>query len=106
MYLPSTFTAPLELDGYRYSVTYEYEPAERDIGFSGGWSPTRIVSPYGNELDETEIAERHELSLDALTDQLSEIATEFEPSGDCDGEPSYDLEEGFDPYLGGYSDDC
>lgn len=106
MRLPSTFTADLELDGYRYAITYEYEPAERDIGLPGGWAPNRFVSPLGVEVDEDEIAARHELSLDTLNDMLCELATENEPTPDYDGEPDLDLDAGFDPYVGGYSDDC
>lgn len=106
MRIPSTFTAVLELDAYAYTVTYEYEAPEPDVGLSGGWSPVRFVGQLGAEVDEDEIAARHELSLDALNDLLCELATENEPTPDYDGEPDYDLEAGFDPYVGGYSDDC
>lgn len=107
MRVPSTFSATLELDAFAYTVTYEYEAPEPDVGLSGGWSPVRFVGQLGAEVDEDEIAARHELPLDALNDLLCELATENEPSLDeAEFGPSYDEECGFDPYLGSYSDDC
>ena len=40
-------------------------------------------------------------------EELDEFAEEwFGEDDDDDLEPNYDIEMGFDPYMGSYSDDC
>jgi len=55
-----------------------------------------------------DLIERYDADPDSLSeDELSELVDRsFEDEDDYVYEPSWDIEVGFDPYMGCYSDDC
>ncbi len=113
MRVPSTFTATLNLEAGAYTVTYEYEAPELDVGFRGGWSATKITDAACVEVDDDTVCAREEaargneeFTIDLLSDRLAELATSSEPSYDEDRFERDYGDAGFDPYLGSYSDDC
>ena len=66
-----------------------------------------IYKLYDAGLDPLDIAVTVALSPDTIAN-IIETYKESDDSSDLfdDDEPSYDIEEGFDPYSGSYSEDC
>ena len=47
-----------------------------------------------------------EVDADELRERLDDAAAESERAYAADEAPDYDLDAGFDPYVGAYTDDC
>lgn len=97
-------------DHATYAVEFEIEPADHDVGVGEGIDIGQILDAAGHDLDIDAVAAREGLTYDAAEARLTEACEEAANDRGDDEAERYldrdDLEVGFDPYMGQYSDDC
>jgi hypothetical protein len=114
----TTFTTPIGAALTLYTIAYELSFDVDDGRPTESLELFGATDASGHALTIDQIAEHEGLDLDELHDQLRERAREVDSTrytGTPDGyyeqaaedydEPT-DLDEGFDPYMGQYTDDC
>ena len=88
-----------------YEITFDRTPAEPDVGIMGeGVEITAIVAEDGCAVEIDDVAAREGIAYDDAEAALVRACEGA--AADDDGEPAYDLDAGFDPYAGAYTDDC
>lgn len=117
----TTFTTPIGANNTLHTIEYEMEyDVDDETRRPTAWVDLlAAITPSGERLTIEDAAAREGVDPDELHDQLDELARKheserlgravpdeyYEQAAEFQDEPA-DLDEGFDPYMGQYTDDC